>query len=266
MQTSYYTAKEVAEVLKTSIQTVYRKAKTGDLPSEGKRPNIRFPKEAIDIIVESDFKDDEEDEKLTFTTSTLADAWIKQQMNHPYADEDSVPYKTVVSWYKKNNNIGRTVKRGNKIVGWVTALPLYDDVIENLLNGVIKEKDIREQDIRKWNEKNLSVYVPIIEVPETGNKEADKRVGRFLVKYTIKWAGLFMEQYDIRKWYAIGVTPDGQRLLEDLQFDLLSSNIDETRKNYVFGVSKPKLKVLTKLLEQIGERPQGADQINVAHS
>src|SRR5579875_3339631 len=252
MQKQYYTAKEVAEILKISVQTAYRKAKSGDLPSEGKRPNIRFPKLAIDAIAEKD----EKEEKLSFVPSTLADEWIKQQMNHPYDDEDSVPFKTIVAWRKKNSDITMNVKKGNQIVGWTTFLPLKDEIIMALLENKIKEKDIKEQDVRKWSENNISVYIPIIEVVQTDNKEENKRIGRFLVKNTMKWALMLTIQHDIKRWYAIGVTTEGQRLLEGLGFKPISSTNNDKRKGYILETKAPHVKLITSMLQETEDPPQ----------
>src|SRR6266496_1325111 len=137
----YYTAKEVAERLKTSVQTVYRKAKSGELPSEGKRPNIRFPKEAIDTIIEIGEKG--KPKALQLLISTNADLWeglqITQQL---YGDEDSVPYKRLLEWQKANDEIFMSLKDGNNLVGAITFMPIDEQIAVAMFNNQIREKDV----------------------------------------------------------------------------------------------------------------------------
>lgn len=255
MNADSYDAKEVASLLKTTVQTVYRKAKAGDLPSIGKRPNIKFPKEAIDVIVELQDKQEEDNGKLSFIPSTLADTWTKHEMNRPYADEDLVPFKTIVAWRRKNNDITMNVKQGEKILGWVTFIPLDEYVIEGLINNEIREKDIDPQNIRKWSDKGLTVYIPTIEVISTGNEKEDRKVGMFLIRHTLKWAIMLMIQHDIKKWYGIGVTKEGQRMLEALGFNLIAEHEDGERKSYTLEANGPQVKLVTRMLNQIEALP-----------
>ena len=248
MQQGYYSAKEGAEILKKSIPTVYRKAKSGDLPSIGKRPNIQFPKRAIDAIAKVGMRE-EEGGKLTYTPATLDDSWTKQELNHPYADEDSVPFETVLEWRKKNYDVGMNVKEGSKLVGWVTFLPIEENTIIKLINNKIKEKDIMGDDIRKWNERNLSVYIPIIEIIPSDNTEKDKRRGMYLIRSAIKWGLLLSVQYDIRKWYAIGVNAEGQAILEALGFKTIAEFDEGKRKSYVLDMKAEPVKLVSHFAE-----------------
>lgn len=252
MENDFYSAKEVSSILKTSVQTVYRKAKSGELPSVGKRPNIKFPKRAIDAIKKVGAEDDKSDH-MTFSPSTIADAWFKQEVNHFYDNEDSVPFETVLEWRKKNNEIGMNVKLGDKIIGWATFLPMEETVILDIINNKIREKDIRGYHVKKWNEKRLSVYIPIIEVIPSGDEKKDRRRGVFLIKNTIKWALLLTIQYDIQKWYAMGTSPEGQAILEAAGFKNVTSFDKGARKGYVLNTKAEPVRLLSHFIESISE-------------
>lgn len=240
MQEEYYDAKQAMEILKKPNTTFYREVKQGKIPYIGKRPNMRFPKEAIDALAEVGLEEDD-NEKLIFEKSTIADAWTKQEITRqPYADEDAVPFKIILEWRKRNDDISMHIKDGNKIVGWTTMLPLDEKVIQLLIEDKIREKNIPFQAIRRWTDRKLSVYIPIIEVIPSGNAQRDKERGSFLIRHSIKWALTLALQHDIKNWFGIGATPEGQAILETLGFEQINSLYEGERKGYVLhGLVKP---------------------------
>ncbi len=251
MNEEYYTAKEAMQILGKPSTSFYREVREGRIPSKGKRPNMRFPKEAINALAEVGASDEEED-KLIFALSTIADAWVKQEITlQPYEDEDVVPFKTLLEWRRKNDEISMNVKEGNKILGWTTFLPLDETTILDLLYNRMKEKNIPPHAIKKWTEKQISVYIPIIEVISTKDIERDKEVGAFLLRKTIQWATALMRQYDIKNWYAIGVTPEGQAILERLGFQLLTNLEDGKRKGYILENKAEQVRLISRFIQSV---------------
>ncbi|HEV2660665.1 MAG TPA: helix-turn-helix domain-containing protein [Ktedonobacteraceae bacterium] len=248
----YYTAKEAMELLGKPSTSFYREVREGRIPHKGKRPNMRFPKEAIDVIAEVRANKKEEEENLTFILSTIADAWTKQEITHqPYEDEDAVPFKTVLEWRERNDEISMNVKLRGRILGWTTFLPLDETIIVELLYNRMREKDIPPQAIKKWTDRQLSVYIPIIEVIPSDNVERDKEVGAFLLKKTIKWAITLMIQYDIKNWYGIGATAEGQAILERLGFELITDLEGGKRKGYKLETKTEPVRLVSRFLQSI---------------
>lgn len=255
MEKTYYTAKEVAAILKKSLRTVYRDAQNKDLPSVGKRPNIRFPKDAIDAIAE--LETEEENNKIRFVKSTVADAWTKQEIvkelfrkgDEPYDESELVPFKTVLEWRKRNNDIGMHVEENGKILGWTTFLPLDEDILISLINDEISEKDIPTARIKKWTDKDISVYIAVIEVVPTGDKKRDKEIGAFLIRNTIKWAISLIVQHDIKNWYGLAMSDEGDKLMKKLGFK--SVNGKGEYKGYVLQCNSKKSGVIANVLERM---------------
>jgi Helix-turn-helix domain len=260
MKEDTYNAKEAIEKLKLPTTTFYRKVREGEIPHKGQRPNMRFPKEAIDAMAEIE-TEEEENNKLAFKLSTIADAWTKQEITRqPYADEDAVPFKTVLAWRKRNDEISMQVNEGNKILGWTTFLPLEEEIIIDLVEDKMREKDIPPQAVKKWEDRGISVYLPIIEVVPSGNEERDKEVGAFLLRKSIKWALTLTVQHDIKNWYGIGTSPQGQAILEALGFKQINSLEGGERKGYKLeDISKPSrlLKTFLKPIEPNKEQAKG---------
>src|SRR5439155_19141623 len=110
MNNKDYTAKEAMEILGKPQATFYREVKAGLIPHKGKRPNMRFPKEAIDTLADLG-PIEEESNELSFTPITIADLWeAKEISTSPYGEENDVPFKTVMEWKKVNNELGMSLK------------------------------------------------------------------------------------------------------------------------------------------------------------
>jgi excisionase family DNA binding protein len=232
MSEDEYSAKEAMGRLKLPTTTFYRKVKEGHIPYKGRRPHMRFPKEAIDAIAEIDSEDETVDE-LLFKLSTRADIWTKREIiKQTYGVEDAVPFKTVLAWRKRNEQISMQVNKGNQILGWTTFLPLEEDLIIALIEDKMKEGDIPPEAVKKWDDQQISVYIPTLQVAETRNEERNKAIVAFLIKKTIKWALTLRVQYDIKNWYAIGTSRAGQTLLEALGFKQIISLDGGKRKGY----------------------------------
>ena len=249
MEQEYYTAQEAMKVLKKPSGSFYRDVREGKIPSLGKRPNLRFPREVIDILAELNLQ--EEKHKLTFIHSTIADSWSKRQINRPYENEDTVPFKTVLEWRKRNDDITMNVKQGSKILGWVTFLPLDEEIILDLIHGRIREKDIPAQAVKKWNQPRLSVYIPVIEVIPSGKPKRDKFIGSYLIKRTIKWAISLTIQHNIKNWYAVGTTPEGIALLDAMGFKEMTSLNNGSRKGYILESTAQPIRLISTLAENM---------------
>ena len=81
-------------------------------------------------------------------------------------------------------------------------------------------------------------------------------VGRYVLKSTLKWALAINRQYDVKNWYAIGATKDGQHLFERLGFNEIVSLYDGERKGYKLDhIVKPG-NVLQKIVEDMDKRDE----------
>jgi hypothetical protein len=235
-----YNAKEAMGKLKLPTTTFYRKVKEGEIPYKGQRPHMRFPKEAIDAIAEIELEE-EIINYLTFKLSTVSDVWKKQEiMQSLHANEDIVSFKTILAWRKRNDEISMQVNEGTKILGWISLLPLEEEIILELIEDKMREGDIPPQAVKKWDDEQISVYISAIEVVPSSNVVRDKEVAAFLLKKTIQRALSLMKEHDIKNWYGIGTSLEGQAILEALGFKQINSLDGGKRKGYrLDDMSKP---------------------------
>jgi hypothetical protein len=221
MEQQYYTAEEVIKLLGISKATLQRKADNGTIPYEleqGKKKGRKYPKEAIDIHVKLNQKQ-ESPPNFTFGPSTNNDLWAGYQNTKKiYEPEDIVDYETLLEWKKANSNVFMTAKENGERAGGITIIPLEENVIVSLINEKIREQEIPSWAIRKWTDPELSVYIPSISITHTGNEQKDKQRGLFIIRNTIRWSYYLHKNYDIRKWYAIAATGEGRKLVQHLGF------------------------------------------------
>src|SRR5579864_40585 len=252
MEKQYYKPEEVMKILNKSRSTFYREVEEGTIPSEleeGRKRGRKFPKEAIDAHAK--LLKPKEKTKLTFGPTTNSELWASYQ-NHLkiYDVEDVVTYDRLLEWREANYDIFMGAREGNKRAGGVTILPLAEDIIKSLIDGKIREQDIPQWAIRKWSEKELTVYIPSISITHTGVKQKDKERGHFVIKNAIRWAFSLDRQYDIRKWYAIAATPEGEKLVKHLGFDKIEGKRNAYLLTDIKNVTQP-IKSFVEMLEQV---------------
>jgi excisionase family DNA binding protein len=250
----YYTIGEVAKILGIKKSKIYQEADDGNIPFElpaGKRIGMRFPKEGIDTIAKRKRKEEKSHKQqidLTFKPSTIADVWMAvNNARQVYGPNDVISFERALEWRDINPDISMSVKQGKHLAGMVTYLPLDEQIIFALLRDTMREKDVPDQAIRQWTDPQICVYIAGIAAVKTGEKQVDSLRGRFLLRHAIKWAITLTAQYDIKKWYNIGVSPEGQAISEALGFREIISLENGERKGYVLDnmLSQP-----TKLIQR----------------
>lgn len=228
MEDRYYTPEEVMKLLGISKATLNRRAEDGTIPSEleeGKKRGRKYPKEAIDAHVK--LLKPKNDTRLTFGPATNSELWASYQ-NHfkLYEVEDIVTYDRLLEWREVNPDIFMSAREGGKRIGGVTIMPLAEDVIKALIDERIREQNIEPWEIRKWSDKNLTAYIPSISIHHTGDAQTDRERGHFIIRSAIRWALSLDKHYDIKKWYAIAATPEGEKLVKHLGFQKIEGKRD----------------------------------------
>lgn len=228
MEERYYKPEDVMKLLRISKATLNRRAEDGTIPSEleeGKKRGRKYPKEAINAHVKLLKRKDKP--TLTFGPTTNNELWASYQ-NHfnMYEPEDIVTYDRLLEWREANEDIFMSAREGGKRIAGVTVMPLAEDVIKSLIEEKIREQDIEPWAIRKWSDKNLTAYIPSISIHHTGDKAKDRERGHFIIRSAIRWAISLDKQYDIKKWYAIAATPEGENLVQHLGFEKIEGKRD----------------------------------------
>ncbi|HLI87933.1 MAG TPA: helix-turn-helix domain-containing protein [Ktedonobacteraceae bacterium] len=235
----YYTIEEAMKILGMKKSKFYQEVEEGKIPFDlppGKTIGMRFPKEGIDILAKRERKKRSQRQAvhLVFKPSTTADIWIAvSNARRVYGPDDVISFERALEWRDINPDISMSVKQGKHLAGMVTYLPLDERVALALLRDDLRERDIPDEAIRQWTDPQISVYIAGIASISSGDAQVDSLRGRFLLAHSIKWAITLTAQYDIKNWYSIGVTPEGQAIAEALGFREILSLEEGKRKGYV---------------------------------
>ena len=264
MSDRYYTLEEVVRKLDKSRSTVLREAKAGLIPyelEEGKKKGRRYPRQAIDALVELHHKKgkDKKANRLIFSPSTPNDLWAEVVIGRNlYGEDDIVSFKKLLEWREINDEMFMSLKEDGKVVAYACLMPLEEDVIVPLLEYKIREQDIPLTAIRQWTDPQISVYVASTTVKPSGSLQKERELGWLLIRHTIKWALSLDRQFDVKNWYGIGATREGQSIFERLGFTEIQSLYDGERKGYYAEDVKESVKLINQFLKEQG-RPQNKE-------
>lgn len=251
MEERYYKPEEVMKLLGISKATLNRRAEDGTIPSEleeGKKRGRKYPKEAIDAHVK--LLKPKDNKKLTFGPATNSELWASYK-NHLnlYEPEDIVTYDRILEWREANNDIFMSAREGGKRIGGVTIMPLAENIIMSLIDGKMIEQEIEQQSIGEWLDKDLTAFISSISIHHTGDSQRDRERGHFIIRSAIRLAISLAQQYDIKKWYAIAVTQEGEKLVKHLGFE----KIEGKRNGYVLTDIKKATKPIRSFINQLEE-------------
>jgi hypothetical protein len=255
--TEYYTLGEVMNLLNKSKSTVMREANAGEIPSvlkPGKKRGRLYPKKAIDTIAERQKKREHpKPPRLVFSYSTISDLWQEVEIGQElYGDNDIVPYDILLDWRDINKEMFMSLKEEGRVVAYSSLMPLEESILMPLLEDRIREIDIPLNSIRSWTDPQLSIYVASVTAKPTGDNTVDKKRGLLILRHTLQWALTVQRQYDIKNWYGIGATSEGQKIFETLGFQEVTSLYNGERKGYKLNNSiAPSASILTKMLEKL---------------
>ena len=141
-----------------------------------------------------------------------------------------------------------------QVVGYASLMPLEESIMLPLLQDKIRERDIPLKSIRQWTDPRLCVYIATVTVKPSGHKKIDTERGSALIRHTVKWAHSVQRQYDIKNWYGIGATKEGQHLFEKLGFEEMVSLYNGERKGYCAHNIKQPVKLINQLLAEMSRQ------------
>lgn len=257
MDVSYYTAEEAMRKLNKPRSTFFKEVENGLIPFElepGRQRGRRFPKQAIDILARRQQTKHKQKgpTHLIFSPSSPADMWAEIQIGTSlYGEDDIVPYEKILEWRDINDEMHMSVKDRGHVVAYSCLMPLEERVMLPLIQDTIRERDIPNKAIRQWTDPQLSIYISSITVEPTGNPTRDKELGRFILKHTIKWALSLYRQFDIKNWYGIGATAEGQALFETLGFTEIASVHEGKRKGYLLQDVRNPVRLINLFLKNV---------------
>ena len=250
MSNEYYELSDLIKLLNKSKSTIIREANAGKIPSEGGKHNRKYPKEAIDAMIEIQKKKGKNKlvPNLIFSPSTPNDSWQEVKIGRAiYGEDDIVPYKRLMEWKEVNDEMYMSLKAKGQVVGYSSLMPMKESTILDLINDKIRERDIPDEAIKQWTDRQLSIYVASVTIEPSGDETTDTERAGIIIKNTIKWGLAMDRQFNIKNWYSIGATKEGQHLLEELGFTEIASLYNGERKGYHLSSIKKSDNLINKI-------------------
>jgi hypothetical protein len=143
--------------------------------------------------------------------------------------KNSISYDIVKRWYEKNPfALTILTDSHNKFVGYFDILPLEPDFGKDLMNGTVKERDIRHYDILPTDQMRNAEYIYFAGVSVKDQlTQTGKKHGAILIYAAMIYIETFYDLTKPKKIYAIAASACGKNILEKLDFQI---ETDETNR------------------------------------
>lgn len=148
----------------------------------------------------------------------------------PFYRKDSLDFKLIESWRKKNPNIFLCIKDGNELVASFSLIPIKNSFMDMFISGRVKEDQLTIDDIydstKDKDAYRLYIAGVIVKNPGTPKSRSYTRV---MVWALINFYKKYYGTKKVREVYGLAATKGGEKFMKDLLFELISPK--DTRKD-----------------------------------
>lgn len=158
-----------------------------------------------------------------------------------YESSIVLSWHLLYKWYQSNRSMWWITKHENRIVAYISAMPLKRQAFKKTLQPDFDESaNINEGDIRSWNDgidQDYSLYICSIVVHPDYQKRSDLPVFRLLVKYFLETLVSYGENGStVAEWSAVAVSEVGCHILQNY-FDLQCLSCDNHKNHIFYGIT-----------------------------
>lgn len=239
----YYTARQAYERLGMGKQQFYKNIGTlitrVVLPGSKDGVYIREEIELLATLREHGLATNRKLPPTTFRQATAIDA---QGIVDVLA---SLGWKTTtaelrITWYEVNAEIDHVVLQGNLVMGYLSATPYTDEIMDKVVRGQIKGWQIKPQDILPFEEgKTYDLFVGLAERKKPD--ENPEQYARYGLRLVLGFRDFLMEtlrerNIRIRFLLANSAEEDGQNLADALGFVRQEASPEDRYPIYVLDM------------------------------
>jgi hypothetical protein len=231
MQTQeYYTAQEAQKILNMSYSALRNQVITGNIRKvipPGKRQAV-YLKEDVDTLkqnMEAWGKTKKPPKTqiphTKFVKATEEDMPATVELaNEIFGGINTIPVEKRIAWLRKNPDIDYLLKQGNKIVGYLSLVPLRPETIDDLMSLRRYAKDLTADDILAYTPgEPVDIYGMAIGVKPGINTAQKHEWGKVLIIGARSvLLDLAKKGIVIRSITAHSFTPDGIKMMRHLGF------------------------------------------------
>jgi len=231
-----YTAQEAISIIGIPATSFYTRVNSGEIKKiipPGRKEGY-YSKSEVDRYTRNlkAFSEPYQDEKLDFGLALTEDLPSIRELTASVSGGygHAVPEDVLKAWIRKNPQSVHILRKGNKIVGYISMFPLNENTLSERLEGKLMNRTIPIDDIQIFApNKSILLYVAEMAVehspehikngepdPDNPDPQARQR-GAKLIKETAHFiADLRKQGTIISKFYAVGTTPFGIEMCRDL--------------------------------------------------
>jgi len=215
----FYTAKEAMDVLGVPNTSFY------NLVNDEQIHKVLFPgrREAVYSMVEVD--------NYARNVKAFSAPYLSERMDFGLAlNEDlprirelvasvsgglahAVPEDILKAWIRRNPQSVHILRKRDEIIGYVSAFPLDEDVLEQRLDGRLLNREIPIDAIQRFKpSSSIDLYVA-----EMAAKDADDHLGAILIRHTARFLkDLAKQGTAINNLHAVGTSEFGIHMCQKL--------------------------------------------------
>jgi hypothetical protein len=146
-------------------------------------------------------------------------SWMARLESDLYSPSDAIPERILSDWYDISPGSFSVIKRAGERIGHIDILPVRSQVLRELLDGTMVEREVQGADLYPPQEKSSirELYVESLAVLPPLDLSPAPAVSFILANF-IQLVARLCEPRTVDNVYAIAASSAGERLMKRLSF------------------------------------------------
>lgn len=222
----FYTAKEAIEKLGLAPASFHRKVAAGQIPkvtARGRKQGA-YPKRDIDALALAMDMVFTPSEKITFSRSSPGDQLEELEIGVLcFGSEYITPLPERIAFQQTSEFTFWSLKVNGRVAVYASMFHFPKAFLDDILTGRQIERAITTKQVLKFSRaEEFDVYVDVLASdPRLAEHRRKYYSGLFIAHFANKILDLLANGYKIRALYTVTASPDGDRIVRDVGFQLM---------------------------------------------
>jgi len=226
MSDEFYTASEAMAKLGLSKTMFHRKVNAGQIPKvtpPGYKQGV-YPKRDIDALALAMNMVFERQDRLVFSRSTPGDQVEEMDIGiRCFGSEYITPLPERIAFQQKSEYTFWSLKDSGHVVGYLSMFRFLPEFLDDLLVGRRIEREITVKEVMPFTRlEPFNIYIDVMAVDPRLSHQLQRFYGGLMIT---RIAGVILNMrdngYQIENLYTVTATPEGDRLVRHLGFQLM---------------------------------------------
>jgi len=225
-ESQFYTASQAQEKLGLSKAMFHRKVNQGLIPKvtpPGKKQNV-YPKRDIDALARAMNLLFEQDDRIFFSKSTLADQEEERQIGiRCFGQEFITPLPERIAFQQKSEFTFWSLKVDGHVAGYISMFHFPDAFLDGLLTGRKIEREITLKEVLPFIRlEAFTIYVDVLAVDPVLPLHLRRLYGGIIIT---RFAGILLDLkangYFITRICTVTASKEGDTIVRKARFQLM---------------------------------------------